>query len=174
MEKNIFLVGFMGTGKSSVGRRLAKTMKMDFFDTDQEMEKITGMDLVTLYQKYGPIRYQSEEGLILDKCLKKSNAVIATGGTLKYTPDRLRAMKQRGMIVCLRADEEKIYERVVRKNTRPLLRKNHVRSDLEELYEPHFCWEAGSDLVIDTTVLEFREIIRMIREKWEETDRREN
>ena len=67
MRTNIILVGFMGTGKSSVGRRLAERLGMDFYDTDIEMEKITGMDLMTLYWKYGKIRFQSEENLVLVK-----------------------------------------------------------------------------------------------------------
>ena len=61
MRKNIILVGFMGTGKSSVGHRLAQRLGMEFYDTDNEVEAVTGLDLVTLYQKHGSIRYESEE-----------------------------------------------------------------------------------------------------------------
>lgn len=169
MKNKIFLVGFMGTGKSSVGRRLAKRLKMDFFDTDVELKKVTGLDLVELYRKYGPIRYHSEEGLILEKVLRRSHAVIATGGTLEYSTDRLRNMQREGMIVCLRADPDKIYERVAGKDTRPLLRKKFLKEDLEALYEPHFCWEAGCDLLIDTTEKEFSDTIGLIEAKWMET-----
>ncbi len=69
MRKNIILVGFMGTGKSSVGRRLAGRLQMTFYDTDCEMEAVTGLDLTTLYWKCGKIRFQSEENLVLNKLL---------------------------------------------------------------------------------------------------------
>lgn len=103
MRKNIILVGFMGTGKSSVGRRLAGCLQMTFYDTDCEMEAVTGMDLMTLYWKCGKIRFQSEENLVLNKLLRKEHCVIATGGTLQLYEERLQAMRQSGMIVCLKA-----------------------------------------------------------------------
>ncbi|MGM9526316.1 MAG: shikimate kinase [Peptococcaceae bacterium] len=164
MRTNIILVGFMGTGKSSVGRRLAERLGMDFYDTDIEMEKITGMDLMTLYWKYGKIRFQSEENLVLVKLLRRENCVIATGGTLQLSEERLELMRQSGMLVCLQATPEMIRRRVVRRANRPLLRQAHL---LEELYASQVCWELVADLVIDTTEKNFEEILRTISSAWE-------
>lgn len=164
MRTNIILVGFMGTGKSSVGRRLAERLGMDFYDTDIEMEKITGMDLMTLYWKYGKIRFQSEENLVLVKLLRRENCVIATGGTLQLSEERLEFMRQSGMLVCLQATPEMIRRRVVRRANRPLLRQAHL---LEELYASQVCWELVADLVIDTTEKKFEEILRTISSAWE-------
>lgn len=164
MRTNIILVGFMGTGKSSVGRRLAERLGMDFYDTDIEMEKITGMDLMTLYWKYGKIRFQSEENLVLVKLLRRENCVIATGGTLQLSEERLEFMRQSGMLVCLQATPEMIRRRVVRRANRPLLRQAHL---LEELYASQVCWELVADLVIDTTEKNFEEILRTISSAWE-------
>ncbi len=158
------MVGFMGTGKSSVGRRLAERLGMDFYDTDIEMEKITGMDLMTLYWKYGKIRFQSEENLVLVKLLRRENCVIATGGTLQLSEERLEFMRQSGMLVCLQATPEMIRRRVVRRANRPLLRQAHL---LEELYASQVCWELVADLVIDTTEKNFEEILRTISSAWE-------
>ena len=164
MRTNIILVGFMGTGKSSVGRRLAERLGMDFYDTDIEMEKITGMDLMTLYWKYGKIRFQSEENLVLVKLLRRENCVIATGGTLQLSEERLEFMRQSGMLVCLQATPEMVRRRVVRRANRPLLRQAHL---LEELYASQVCWELVADLVIDTTEKNFEEILRTISSAWE-------
>ena len=119
MRKNIILVGFMGTGKSSVGRRLADRLQMAFYDTDCEMEAITGLDLMTLYWKYGKIRFQSEENLVLNKLLQRERCVIATGGTLQLYEERLQAMRQSGLLVCLKAEPAMIQRRIVRKSNRP-------------------------------------------------------
>ena len=128
------------------------------------MEKITGMDLMTLYWKYGKIRFQSEENLVLVKLLRRENCVIATGGTLQLSEERLEFMRQSGMLVCLQATPEMIRRRVVRRANRPLLRQAHL---LEELYASQVCWELVADLVIDTTEKNFEEILRTISSAWE-------
>lgn len=167
MKRNIILVGFMGTGKSSVGRRLADRLQMDFYDTDQEIKAVTGLDLLVLYRKYGRIRFQSEENLVLCKLLKKENCVIATGGTLQLYPERLQAMQMSGMLVCLKADPDMIQRRVVRKNNRPLLRKKYIVDDIRRLYAQQACWEQAADLVIDTTEKSFEQILQIICVRWE-------
>ena len=151
MTNNIILVGFMGTGKSSVGRRLAQQLNMDFYDTDEEMARVTGLDLMTLYWKCGKIRFQSEEELVLCKLLQKENCVIATGGTLELYDERLEAIRRSGML-----------QRVARKQNRPLLRFGKEKGRMQQLYADTECWERVADLVIDTTNKPFDEIVQMI------------
>lgn len=167
MRKNIILVGFMGTGKSSVGRRLAGRLQMAFYDTDCEMEAVTGLDLMTLYWKYGKIRFQSEENLVLNKLLQREHCVIATGGTLQLYEERLQAMRQSGLLVCLKAEPAMIQRRIVRKSNRPLLRREHVLEELCQMYAQQACWEQVADLVVDTTDKGFAEIIQEICVVWE-------
>ncbi len=167
MKKNIILVGFMGTGKSSVGRRLAQRLQMNFYDTDVEMESVTGLDLMTLYWKCGKVRFRSEEDLVLCKLLHKENCVIATGGTLEPDPERLQMMHQSGMLVYLKAEPRILQRRVARKSNRPLLRHSTELDGLYRLYQGQMCWEKVSDLVIDTTEKEFLEIIEIICSAWE-------
>lgn len=166
-KRNIILVGSMGTGKSSVGRRLAEELQMDFYDADEEMAKVTGLDLMTLYWKCGKIRFQSEEELMLCKLLRKENSVIATGGTLELHEDRLEAIRQSGMLVCLKADKESIGQRVNRKENRPLLRLREEPEKLQQHYANSECWGEVADLVIDTTDRSFGESIQIICEAWE-------
>lgn len=167
MKKNLILVGFMGTGKSSVGRRLAQRLQMDFYDTDEEMARVTGLDLMTLYWKCGKIRFQSEEELALCKLLRKENCVIATGGTLKLYEERLQAMRASGMIICLKAKPDRIQQRVARKQNRPLLRLGSRPDKMQQLYADVECWQQAADLVVDTTDKPFDEIVQMICEAWE-------
>lgn len=169
MRDNIILVGFMGTGKSSVGRRLAERLHLAFYDTDCEIAAVTGLDLMTLYRKYGKIRFQSEEALVLDKLLRRQHCVIATGGTLPLYEERLRAMRQSGLLVCLTADPVMIRRRVLRKNNRPLLRRTHIEADIRALYDKQVCWEQVSDLAIDTTEKHFGEIVQTIID-WRERE----
>lgn len=167
MGKNIILVGFMGTGKSSVGRRLAGRLQMTFYDTDREIEAVTGMDLMTLYWKCGRIRFQSEENLVLKKLLCKERCVIATGGTLQFYEERLQAMRESGLIVCLKAAPAMLEKRIVRKSNRPLLRREAMIEELYHMYEQQGCWEDAADLVVDTTEKSFEEIMRAICTVWE-------
>lgn len=162
MTNNIILVGFMGTGKSSVGRRLAQQLSMDFYDTDEEMARVTGLDLMTLYWKCGKIRFQSEEELVLCKLLQKENCVIATGGTLELYDERLEAIRRSGMLICLKANADSIQQRVARKQNRPLLRFGKEKGRMQQLYADTECWERVADLVIDTTNKPFDEIVQMI------------
>ena len=168
MKKNIILVGFMGTGKSSVGFRLAQRLNMEFCDTDRQIVAAAGMDLITLYHKHGKIRFQSEEDLALNRFLKKENCVISTGGTLQFYEERLQKMRQSGLIVCLKAEPETIQRRVMRKNNRPFLRKGYVMEDICLLHQEQKCWEPAADLVIDTTDKSFEQILQKIIKKWEQ------
>jgi shikimate kinase len=167
MGNNMILVGFMGTGKSSVGRRLAARLQMPFYDTDCEMEAVTGFDLMTLYWKYGKIRFQSEEDLVLRKLLRKEHCVIATGGTLQLSVERLQAMRQSGMVICLKAEPTMIQQRVVHRKNRPLLRRGRISEEFCQLYAGQVRWEQVADLVVDTTNQSFEEILRTICEVWE-------
>ncbi len=167
MKKNIILVGFMGTGKSSVGRRLAQQLQMTFYDTDEEMAKVTGFDLMTLYWKCGKIRFQSEEELVLCKLLRREHCVIATGGTLELNDERLQAIRRSGMLICLKAEPDSIQQRVMRKQNRPLLRLCRESEQMHQLYDDIGCWEQVADLVIDTTKRSFDEIVQIICEAWE-------
>lgn len=168
MRKNIILVGFMGTGKSSVGHRLAQRLGMEFYDTDNEIAAVTGLNLVRLYQKYGRIRFESEEQLALQKLLRKEHCVIATGGMLPFQEERAQQLRQAGLLVCLKAEPETICGRVLRKNTRPLLRRAYIREDICRLYALQACWETAADLVIDTTHKGFEQILQQISKRWEQ------
>lgn len=120
--KNIVLIGFMGTGKSSIGRRLARRLGRPFLDTDAEVERLTGKTVARIFAEDGEIRFRSEERLLCQKLAHPQGLVIATGGGMVLDPKNVRLLQAGGVLIALRADPETIYRRVRRKRTRPLLR----------------------------------------------------
>lgn len=134
MGKNIVLIGFMGTGKSSVGIRLAQRLQYRFVDMDREIEHLTGMSVAELFRRCGETRFRSEEKLLARKLAARSKLVIATGGGTVLQPENIDVLEENGMVICLEAAPEDILQRVARKRgTRPLLKKGLELKDLEEL-----------------------------------------
>ncbi|MEG3071305.1 MAG: shikimate kinase [Candidatus Syntrophopropionicum ammoniitolerans] len=88
--KNIVLIGFMATGKSTVGRRLAQCLRRTFVDTDKEIEAVTGKTIAQIFAKDGEKRFRSEENLLVKKLVSRKGLVIATGGGLVLNPDNFR------------------------------------------------------------------------------------
>ncbi|GAW94126.1 shikimate kinase [Calderihabitans maritimus] len=171
MKKNVVLIGFMGTGKSSVGRRLAKILKMDFVDTDAEIEKLTGLTVAQIFARHGEKRFRSEEELIVKKVARRQNCVIATGGGVVLNPENVKNLKETGVIICLTAEPETILERVKRRNTRPLLPRGSTVERVNELMEQRRAYyEAAADYTVDTTHLTREEVVKEILKLLEKGD----
>jgi shikimate kinase len=131
LRKNIVIIGFMGTGKTTVGRRLARRLKRKFIDTDLEIEKITGKSITQIFARDGATRFRSEEALLVKKLALREGLVISTGGGLVLNPENIRLLQENGIIVALTASPEVIYDRVRRNKNRPLL-FNIDNTDLKE------------------------------------------
>lgn len=116
----IVLIGFMGSGKTVVGRNLSRLLEWDFIDTDEEIERITGCTILQLFKKYGELRFRSEEELILKKLVKRDKLVLATGGSMDLENHNLELLKKDGYFVLLQADLDILQQRLSRKNSRPL------------------------------------------------------
>ncbi|HHY06581.1 MAG TPA: shikimate kinase [Clostridia bacterium] len=162
MQTNIILIGFMGTGKTAVGKRLAAILKKEFYDTDQEVENVTGMTIYQLFNKHGEVRFRSEENLALQRLLQKENCVIATGGGIILNQNNIDFLSEKGVIICLTARPEIIYERVKKRNNRPLLkRKNLYETIIQLMVEREELYKCA-DFYVDTSDLDFGEIIEEI------------
>lgn len=162
MKSNIVLIGFMGTGKTAVGKRLAALLKMQFYDTDQEVEAVTGMTIAQLYRKYGEVRFISEENLAVRRLAKKDNSIIATGGGIVLNKDNLALLREKGILISLSARPEIIYERVKRRNNRPILYKGDLLDNILKLNAEREEVYQTADIHIDTSDIEFTEIIDRI------------
>lgn len=134
MEKNIVLIGFMGTGKSTVGSRLAQKLKREFVDMDREIERVAGITVSEIFKRYGEIRFRSEEKLMTQKLARESGLVIAAGGGVVLDQENMDTLSRNGIIICLEATPIAILERVNRKKgTRPLIKKDVQLQDIEEM-----------------------------------------
>lgn len=131
--KNIVLIGFMGTGKTAVGRRLAGRLKREFIDTDAEIEKVTGKTVAQIFARDGQIRFRSEEALLVRKLAGKENLVISTGGGMVLNPENVRLLKENGVLIALTADPEVICRRGKNKKNRPLLMRGDLRENIKAL-----------------------------------------
>lgn len=161
-KTNIILIGFMGTGKTAVGKRLASLVNKDFYDTDQEVESVTGMTVSQLYNRFGEIRLRSEEDLAVNRLAQKENCVIATGGSTVLDQSNINLLARNGIIICLSAKPEIIYERVKRRNNRPFLKKGDMYKTILELLAQREELYKCADFFIDTSDMDFQEIIDQI------------
>ena len=123
MTDNILITGLMGVGKTTVARGIAKELDMDFFDTDTELEEVTGLKLKDIYRKYGEIRFRSEEALVMNKLRKKQNCVISVGTSLAMTEATKELLPQIGSVVWLDGSSDSVKERLKRKYNKVLLPK---------------------------------------------------
>lgn len=160
--KNIVLIGFMGTGKSSVGRRLARRLKYAFIDTDQAIEEITGLTVSQIFAKHGFKRFRGEEALLASKLADRERLVIATGGGLVLNSENVEKMQRNGVLVCLEASPETICRRVRNKRTRPLLAKGNLAVTVQRLLmERQGAYEIA-ELTVNTDKLNPEEIVDKI------------
>jgi len=162
VKTNIVLIGFMGTGKTAVGKRLAALLDKGFYDTDNEVETVTGMTVSQLFSKYGEVRFRSEENLAVKRLAQKDNCIIATGGGAVLDIENITALAEKGVIIWLSASPEVIFERVRKKNTRPLLRKGDLYQNIIELSRQREDFYKCADFYIDTSEMDFSKVIDTI------------
>ena len=163
--KNIILTGFMGTGKSSVGRHLARELNYRFVDTDYLIEQETGLDIPKIFERFGEAYFRSVEKKVIKDVLQKENQVIAAGGGAIVDEENLSVMKTSGFVVCLSASIDAIMSRVDRNNDRPLLNLPDRQKAAMELLEYRKPFYAKADMCIDTTNKTVKEIVEEIKEK---------
>ncbi|HAP93163.1 MAG TPA: shikimate kinase [Desulfotomaculum sp.] len=149
---NIVLIGFMGTGKTIVGKRLAARLGWEFIDTDSEVEQVTGKTIPQIFTRDGEIRFRSEERIVMQKLALRQCLVIATGGGAVLDPENVANLKKNGILICLSADPETIYYRVKGKRHRPLLDgKDDLRRRIGELLIERAPAYQVADFTVDTS-----------------------
>jgi shikimate kinase len=150
--ENVILVGFMGTGKSAVGRMLAKRLKRDFVDLDERIEKDAGCAIPTIFAKEGEAGFRAREAKAVQHAAKLKNSVIATGGGVMLNEANVDALKKAGMLVCLTARPDVILQRTLGSiSTRPLLAGENPKERIEELLKLREPFYARADISIETS-----------------------
>lgn len=165
MKHNIILIGFMGSGKSTVGIRLSYLLRMSVVDTDKLIEKRAGKRISDIFAEEGEEAFRRREKECLQSLMQeKSKKIISTGGGLPLREENREALKKLGYVVYLKASPETIYERVKNDTTRPLLQtENPMQSIQELLTEREPFYQAAADTVISVDGKGFQEIIQEIR-----------
>ena len=162
MRKNIIITGFMGTGKSVVAKELARKLKMEFIDMDQIIEESLGISISDIFARYGENYFREQENKLVKELSQKENMVIATGGGTLLSSDNARMLGQVGEIVCLYADSQTIYNRVKKKNDRPLLKGENILNKINLLLEERMKIYDNIKWKINTTNFTTQEVVDKI------------
>ena len=164
-SKNIVLVGPMGSGKTTIGRRLAHELDQDFFDTDHEIIDKTGVSIDHIFDIEGEEGFRERESKILENLCQMSNIILATGGGIVLLPKNREILKNTGMVVYLSSSLDQLLRRTTKSKTRPLLENStDRRKTIAEIVEARdvFYREVAS-IVVDTTGKKLYEIINIIK-----------
>ena len=150
-EQSIFIVGMMGSGKSTVGRRLADLMGLDFVDADGVIEERAGADISWIFDVEGEDGFRQREEQVLDALSQRPDIVLATGGGAVLREANRRRLRERGIVVYLRGSVDIIVARTRHDRRRPLLQGVDVRERLADLLEQRTpLYEEVAHLVVDT------------------------
>lgn len=155
----------MGTGKSSVGRRLAHVLGCPRFDTDQMIATALGMPITKIFSGLGEERFREEETAVLEKLDASEPSIIVTGGGVVLRPKNVARLHELGTVVCLTADLPTLLERLSRRTHRPLLQtENRAETVQTLLREREPLYREAADLTVDTSSLSHDQVAQSIQE----------
>ncbi|MBQ7197960.1 MAG: shikimate kinase [Selenomonadaceae bacterium] len=152
MKNNLILTGFMGTGKTSLGKLLAEKLGRCFVDLDQKIEQDTGLTVPQIFEMYGEKYFRELEKKAVEEVSQRRNLVIATGGGTVKNEENIRMLKSSGMIICLTTEPEEIFRRTERRGERPVLDGGEDRlATIKKLLTERQKFYAQADYTVDTT-----------------------
>ena len=165
-DVNLYLVGFMGTGKTTIGRLVAQRIGFELIDSDAEIEKRAGKTIASIFEAQGEPAFRAMERRFIEAEHPEARVVVSCGGGLVVQPGMLELLRARGVVVCLHASLETILARTARHRTRPLLNVADPEAQIRALYtarEPIYR-SAGSMILTDSRPL--HDIVAHVVRTW--------
>ncbi len=144
----LVLVGMMGAGKTTVGRRLAARLERAFLDSDEEIEKASNMSVEDMFSTHGEAEFRSGESRVIARILKETGIVLATGGGAFINPDTRALIKSMAVSVWIKAEFDLLFARVSRRSNRPLLKTENPRATLQALIDKRYPIYAEADVTV--------------------------
>jgi shikimate kinase len=159
---NLALIGFMGAGKTSVGRLVAEQLHFDYLDTDELIQSHTRRSITEIFKTDGEAAFRALEQQVVTELAGCEQAVICTGGGLPTNPQNLASLKAHALIVCLWASPEKIWERVKNQTHRPLLHDPDPQKKIRELLTAREPFYRQADVLLNTDIRSAREVAQQV------------
>jgi shikimate kinase len=147
---NIVLTGFMGTGKTAVGRELSRLLNMTLVDVDTEIEKSQQMTINEIFKQFGELKFREIETEMIRKLSERKDVIISTGGGAVLRQENVDVLREQGIIVCLMATPETILKRTSHSSHRPLLQVENPFGKIKELLDFRRPFYEKADIMIDT------------------------
>ena len=163
INDNIFFVGLMGAGKTTIGKLLAKKLKKTFYDTDHEIEKKLGVKVSVIFELEGEEGFRKRETQMIDELTSKKNIILATGGGAILSEENRLFLKERGKVIYLNAKPQHLAKRMASDKDRPLLQQGNIEDTLMRLYkERHPLYLSVASFVVETGQQKTQTIINKI------------
>ena len=159
---NIALIGFMGTGKSSVGHLVAEQLHFDYLDTDEIIQARADRTITEIFVADGEPAFRQLESELVGELAARTKTVIATGGGLPVNPANLGSLKRHALVVCLWASPEKIWERVKNQTHRPLLHDPDPQKKIREMLAAREPFYKQADVLLNTELRSVREVAQQV------------
>jgi shikimate kinase len=150
IERPLVLVGLMGAGKTTVGRRLAAVLALPFVDADEEIERAAGLKVAEIFALHGEIEFRRGERRVIERLLHGPPHVLATGGGAFIDPETRKLVRERAISIWLRAELDVLMRRVEKRDDRPLLRTADPRGTMAALMAARYPIYAEADLIVDS------------------------
>ncbi len=159
---NLALIGFMGTGKTSVGRLVAEQLNFEFLDTDEIIQTRTGRTIADIFSRDGEPAFREMEHQTVVDLSGRGQVVISTGGGLPTNPENLAKLKSYALVVCLWSSPERIWERVRHQSHRPLLHDPDPQKKIRDLLHAREPFYKQADVLINTDIRNLKEVAQQV------------
>jgi shikimate kinase len=166
---NLYLIGFMGTGKSSVGKIIAQKTGLTFIDSDQEIENQTGLSISKIFETQGEQKFRELEKKFIQNGHPESGCLVSCGGGLPIPDGMIEILKEKGFVFCLWASVKTIYERTSGNNQRPLLQTKNPKSEIKSLLQKREPKYLLADQIVNTEQRSLVQVSDLIIRKYNES-----